>query len=94
MSYFLLKIKQRAKKDYSGITSADTFFFYSKSSEEQKNKKKKAFISSEIDYATTIFKLQELKILPYLSITFGSRSLSFAVAELFLRLLQYISTKH
>ena len=42
--------------------------------------KKEASISLENGYSTTIFILRLPKNLPYLGITFGSPSLSFAVA--------------
>ena len=52
-----------------------------------------AFILPENGYATTIFKLREPQILSYLGITFGSPSLSFAVAESFLQLLETFTEK-
>ena len=52
-----------------------------------------AFISLENDYATTNFKLRELEIMPYLGITFGSRSLTFVVAESFHWLLKTFTEK-
>ena len=47
-----------------------------------------ASISPENSDATTTFKLWEPKILPCLGITFSSCSLSFAVATLFLQILE------
>ena len=52
-----------------------------------------ASISSKNGYVTTIFELREPPILRYLGIIFGSPSLSFAVAESFLQLLETITEK-